>query len=627
MGSFLNIDAVLKGMNDATKTTSKQDDDSAVTEVTGGKTKQKDAEMKQMCCQLVLNGNNGGLLKDAALNVATLFKIILADFLGQVSVFDHNGKEHTSIDEKTWKSNIEFQQSFQIDTKSWGAPNNRKEEKVISFNIKSSVSLNTIKHGSRVFEMLSSNAMFLRHNPFNDIKINNYRPIGHFNQMNPSITAEQGKDMLGQICAAKGKNKEFKRLEMHFVMRIASPFISASGGQKGKSLSTTAWQAVATRDKAAEVDDFFKKTFGESFMYVPSKMKYKNAEGYKASQLVQIQFLSSRATIPIIGISRDEMFYIQDHLQARNDVKGVFESWKYPTEGKWNIQTTRDAADDLTSYVEKNLANWYAGVAQDAKDNRPKEFPAPKVVLEALNNDDSSGEDSYCSAAAKSWCTQMSSLTIEYREQLEQQVSTPRGSTPTSYRGALIGPKYDQVTASETTRLVPQVVTTTPSSMTSDVTAQAIVDLTASFTKQMEKMADENRLLKQQLQQLMQTPIPPPVQPMPPSQQPATLNPDFMGQMRQMILGIIAESTVVPQAPANQVAPTTPPRQSRTQGELDDEMIEVTASQKRIQDEIAEVAEEASSKSHGAQRSKRLDSKLTPQKLFNKGESDFQEGR
>ena len=166
--------------------------------------------------------------------------------------------------------------------------------------------------------------------------------------------------------------------------------------------------------------------------------------------------------------------------------------------------------------------------------------------------------------------------------------------------------------------------------MTSDVTAQAIVDLTASFTKQMEKMADENRILQQKLQQLMQTPIPPPVQQMPPLQQPATLNPDFMGQMRQMILGIIAESTVhaqVPQAPANQVAPTTPLRQSRTQGELDDEMIEATASQKRIQDEIAEVAEEASSKSHGAQRSKRLDSKLTPQKLFNKGESDFQEGR
>ncbi len=266
-------------MNDATKTTSKQDDDSAVTEVTGGKTKQKDAEMKQMCCQLVLNGNNGGLLEDAALNVATLFKIILADFPGQVSVFDHNGKEHASIDEKTWKSNIEFQQSFQIDTKSWGAPNNRKEEKVISFNIKSSVSLNTIKHGSRVFEMLSSNAMFLRHNPCDDIKINSYRPISHFNSMNPSIAAEQVKDRLGQICAAKGKAKEFKRLEMHFFMRIASPCISASGGQKGKSLSTKAWQAVATRDKAAEVDDFFKKTFGESFMCVPSKMKHKNAEG------------------------------------------------------------------------------------------------------------------------------------------------------------------------------------------------------------------------------------------------------------------------------------------------------------------------------------------------------------
>ena len=169
-------------------------------------------------------------------------------------------------------------------------------------------------------------------------------------------------------------------------------------------------------------------------MHVPSKMRHKNAEGCKAAQLVQIQFLSSRATIPIIGLSRDEMFYIKDYLQARSDVKGVFESWKYPTEGKWNIQTTRDAVEDLTSYVEKNLDNWYAGVAQDAKDNRPKEFPAPKVVLEALNNDDSSGEDSYCSAAAKSWCTQMSSLTIEYREQLEQQVSTPRGSTPTSYR-------------------------------------------------------------------------------------------------------------------------------------------------------------------------------------------------
>jgi hypothetical protein len=143
MGSFLNLDAILNGMNEDNKTKSTQDDDSAATEVTGGKTKQKDAEMKQLCCQLVLNGNNGGLLKDAALNVATLFKIVLADFPGQVSVFDHNGKEHASIDEKTWKSNIEFQRSFQIDTKSWGAPNNRKEEKVVSFNVKSSASLKT----------------------------------------------------------------------------------------------------------------------------------------------------------------------------------------------------------------------------------------------------------------------------------------------------------------------------------------------------------------------------------------------------------------------------------------------------------------------------------------------------
>jgi hypothetical protein len=552
----------------------------------------------------------------------------LADFPGQVSAFDHNGKEHASIDEKTWKSNIEFQQSFQIDTKSWGAPNNRKEEKVISFNIKSSVSLNTIKHGSRVYEMLSSNSMFLRHNPFNDIKINSYRPIGHFNMINPSITAEQVKDMLGQICAVKGKSKEFKRMEMHFVMRTASPFISATGGQKGKSLSTTAWQAVAIRDKAAEVDDFFKKTFGETFMYVPSKMKYKNIEGYKASQLVQIQFLSSRATIPIVGLSKDEMFYIKEYLQARSDIKGVFESWKYPTEGKWNIQTTRDAVDDLTSYLEENLENWYDGVAQDAKDNRPKEFPAPKIVMEAFTNDDSSGEDSYCSAAAKSWCTQMSSLTVEYREKLEQQkVTTPRGPTPTSYRGALIGPKYDQVTASETTRMVPQVVTTTPSSMTSDATAQAIVDLTASFNKQMEKMAEENRILHQKLQQLNQPSSPPQVQQIPPMQQPATINPDFMSQMRQMIIGIVAESTTihaqVPPAPAHQEAPNTPPRQFLTQEERDEEMIEANAAQKRIQDEIAGAVEEASLESNGVQRSKRVDSKLTPQKLFKEGDPDF----
>jgi hypothetical protein len=198
MGSFLNLDAILNGVNEDNKTTSKQDDDSAVTKVTGGKTKQKDAEMKQLCCQLVLNGNDGGLLKDAALNVATLFKIILADFPGQVSVFDHNGKEHTSIDEKRWKSNIEFQQSFQIDTKSWGAPNDRKEERVMSFNVKSSVSLDTIKHGSRVCKMLSSNSVFLCHDPFDDVKINSHRPIGHFNMIDPSVAAEQVKDMLGQ---------------------------------------------------------------------------------------------------------------------------------------------------------------------------------------------------------------------------------------------------------------------------------------------------------------------------------------------------------------------------------------------------------------------------------------------
>jgi hypothetical protein len=55
------------------------------------------------------------------------------------------------------------------------------------------------------------------------------------------------------------------------------------------------------------------------------------------------------------------------------------------------------------------------------------------------------------------------------------------------------------VTASETTHVVSKVVTATPSSMTSDVTAQAVVDLTASFNKQMEKMAEENRILHQKL--------------------------------------------------------------------------------------------------------------------------------
>ena len=96
----------------------------------------------------------------------------------------------------------------------------------------------------------------------------------------------------------------------------------------------------------------------------------------------------------------------------------------------------------------------------------------------------------------------------------------------------------------------------------------------------------------------MQPPSPPPVQQMPPVQQPATLNPDFMGQMRQLTLGTIAESTTihaqVPQAPANQETATAPPRQAPTQEELDEEMIEATAAQKRIQDEMAEAAEEAS---------------------------------
>ncbi len=68
-------------------------------------------------------------------------------------------------------------------------------------------------------------------------------------------------------------------------------------------------------------------------------------------------------------------------------------------------------------------------------------------------------------------------------------------------------------------------------------------------------------------------------------------------------------------------------RLKQTREERDAAMNGATAAQKRIQEEIAEAAEEASLESNGEQRSKRVDSKLTPQKLFNKGESDFQEGR
>ena len=109
MADFFNLQAVINDTSKAAKGSSTKDDDSAATEVTGGKTKEKGPEMHQICCSLVCTSDKGGVLKDAATNISCTFKLILEDFVDQVLIYDHNGKVITIIDDKTFASNAAFQ--------------------------------------------------------------------------------------------------------------------------------------------------------------------------------------------------------------------------------------------------------------------------------------------------------------------------------------------------------------------------------------------------------------------------------------------------------------------------------------------------------------------------------------
>ena len=135
-------------------------------------------------------------------------------------------------------------------------------------------------------------------------------------------------------------------------------------------VTTKALEIVVDRRHAHRLDKMLKEAFKGKTIYVKWKLHHSTPETYADAMIAQSNYLADVYTVPIFGITEEQMKYLLPRLIDSPFCTSVEKTRKTESEGRWNLLTKRKKillTQNIT-YVKlsQSLNNWY-----------PKIYPTP----------------------------------------------------------------------------------------------------------------------------------------------------------------------------------------------------------------------------------------------------------
>ena len=275
--------------------------------------------------------------------------------------------------------------------------NNRPTRHTVIMNFRSTLSLSEIKSNFSVSDFLSKSFVYLRfhHFPRDIIDTAN---IGWLCGYHPT---QHDHEALKQLILDRIRAKFPDEVVPYFHMAYSSPSRPRKGG--GPKITTKALEIIVDRQLSHKLNKYFKETFAGENFYVTWEMRNKLPDTYRNAMMLQTKFLSESRTVPIHGITEDQMVTLGPHLLNSPASISIEKTRTTVKNGRWNLLSNKDHFKQAKAHVQSVL-NKFAELVPAEVADLPTDWKAWDEDAHTLDNS-SEGDQSYLTTSAQSFAS------------------------------------------------------------------------------------------------------------------------------------------------------------------------------------------------------------------------------
>ena len=292
----------------------------------------------------------------------------------------------------TLQSNADHQNLFDVFSKN-GNDDNRK---YVVMKFKSSLSLNEIKSHLKISEIIHRHKIYLRIHNFSRSVIDT-TSIGWLYGKHPSQHDHATiKSKITNAILALDPDADVPQ----FHLQYCTPSRIKNDNTR---VTTKALEIVVDRRHAHGLDKMLKEAFKGKTIYVKWKLRHSTPETYADAMIAQSNYLADVYTVPIFGITEEQMKYLLPRLIDSPFCTSVEKTRKTESEGRWNLLTKKKTFTHAKHHVRQTLSEFEQLVPEDISHTPP----TWKKSTADMNTTDvsSEGDDSYMTTSARSFAS------------------------------------------------------------------------------------------------------------------------------------------------------------------------------------------------------------------------------
>ena len=310
-------------------------------------------------------------------------------------VFDKNEKILTKYHLDQVRNLADYKALFDVSSKPGN--NTRPTRHSVVMNFRSTLSLRDIKSNFSVQEYLDTNKIYLRfhHFPRDIIETTSLGWLCGYHPTQHDHVAL--KDLMLERIGANFPDEVIP----YFHLTYSSPSRARKGG--GPRITTKALEIMVDRDLRFKLDRFIKNTFAGENFYVKWKLRDEAPETFRNAMTVQSKFLAESRTVPIHGITEEQMLSLRPHLLNSPATISIERTRTTPKTGRWNLLSNREHFKQAKSHVQDVLKKFSEFVPTE-NSALPTDWKAWDEDANTLDNS-SEGDASYLTTSARSFAS------------------------------------------------------------------------------------------------------------------------------------------------------------------------------------------------------------------------------
>jgi hypothetical protein len=340
--------------------------------------------------------------KSARVNIMNNQRQILTSILNaykdEVTIFDKNNKpiDQTRINSIT--SIAHLRDLVDINTRTSGIGKNTKVRHIIIMKLRTSLSAYDLRTTAGISHQMHQLGIYIQEHeyPITDWDVVS---VGWFYNLHPN---HMSYDMIVAHTTVLIK----AALKTHFPPKTEVPLFKLSNCSpqyEKEEMKTKAIQISCARRSSKLLRRMLTKAYTTNPIFVPWDAKREDPTWFKNCMRAQYKYLCNTWTLPLSGVSRQEMFYFDVKIRELGYIASIHPHRDTDEKGRWNLLLHKDNIVKAKISVQAILDDWDKILPHDDTVRSKWTFPRRAGKDRALGEDTSSnGDQTYTSASIAS---------------------------------------------------------------------------------------------------------------------------------------------------------------------------------------------------------------------------------